>query len=219
MADAQRPSRVVYSRVALDVIVGCFDMLELVAKINTETLPASTVLSQTLEAFINSAKRGGQIPIRSREEVEARINKIFDSPNEIAFPVPDTSDFALPAPGEGEEEEKEPTLDGYDSALRDAKRNMAQPTVDTTNLEVNQNVAPPPKKPKPDFSTAKRLSIDFIRSQSPKDRLLEWADETGDNKALDALCIIYAQLPADYWGSEKAERMVLSIYTQMVDDG
>ena len=67
------------------------------------------------------------------------------------------------------------------------------------------------------IDNSKRMPIEKIKKLSPKDRFLEQVDNNPDMTL--ALEIVYAQLPITDWGMEKAEKLLSSVYNDILKYG
>lgn len=234
-------SKVIAVRLPIATIAHCVDLLDKVG-VNTSVLPLSTCVRHCLESAISIELKQGSIELRSDESanllvenwkkddpevfseapssalletLRSNIPKAFSE--ELRGPDQDPTDEETDAVHMVHNREGE-SLDPTVKALIVKMQEESEPDIAQEETEISEDVETAIKS-KDELFTLKFLPFSEIKQTSPKDRLVlgfEDSKENADEETSDLYqrCIelIYLKLPADEWGTERAQKLVEDLF-------
>jgi len=174
-------------------------------------IPMATIVRNVLTALIRKLQNTNQIPTYTKEEAYDRAMEIYGGAEELEL------DIVLADIIEPEGEKEEDMADLVKEALRQIEQE-GQPEgiveeVKITEVEEIEEDGPATIN----LLTMESVSFHFIKTQAPKDRFIEWAEDQEDI-VKKAVCIVYDGLPKQLWGSEKAEKMIKDMLARHIED-
>ena len=203
-------SKVVHPRIATDILIGCYDMLEVVAGRNTENLSVASVVNDVLTGFVRGAQKEGLIPEYSRADIQNRYEEVFGKDEKKVF----TSGFVSPE----EEDENLPPREEFLAAIEEEFDNITASAASLKgDLETGVK-AEPPKRARPDWEAEEANRFSTLCEIQPLDRFIVQATEADDKVLMKCVSLVYSSLPEDLWGCETAQKAIQDLYEMYCED-
>ena len=203
-------TRVIHLRLKDESLLGCMDLLEQ-AGMTTKDLPKATIVARSIEALISQLIQNKKLPDYANPTAE--LESRFKITTEVMLPsvtIPEiTEEHPIP-----DTTLRDMIKSRVDQLTKPADLSLPEETFNE-NFEVGE-VKDMLSKPI-NIAETDMMPMDAIKQIAPKDRYVE--ESEGNNLMAIAVQIVYAQLPAQDWGSEMAGTLITPIYNNLVKFG
>ena len=204
-------SKVVHPRIATDIIIGCYDILEIAGGRNLTNLSTAVVIGDALKGFVRGAQKTGIIPEYTIGDLRSRYDDVFGTEEDQTFEVGFRND----------DERAEDEVIPKEELMAQIEKHMDQVTASAVvipgELE-NKEPAKAPVKARPKWDSPEAMHFDTLASVQPLDRFIVQAKEADDVGLKTCVSLVYVNLPEQHWGSPVAEKAIQEYYDMYLED-
>ncbi len=204
-------SKVVHIRIPSDIIIGCYDTLELVAGRTTDNLSVAQVVGDALKGFVRGAMKKALIPEYTLPDLQARYDTIFKDDDEQTFEAGFIDDRE-------EEESASPPREQFMAQIEEHMNQLTAKAASVPEGIVEQPNPQAPKKARPKWDSDEARNFERLAKIQPLDRFIQQAKEEKDDALKICISLIYSSLDESLWGSAMAEKSIQQLYDMYLED-